>query len=85
MQTEDLKRKQKEREETGVSLYNLQQEVARQQATLDTYHETLSTINKERLEQEERLKESRGTHKASSQSVNEVRKKSKKKLYNVVV
>jgi len=60
----DIKRHQAEREGLGVNLYELQQELGRQQANLEDEHDKMAKENQRRRLVESELEESRRIHKA---------------------
>nr|CAD7570180.1 unnamed protein product [Timema californicum] len=70
-----LKGKQVEREDLGVELYNLQQEVTKQQCLLDNYHDTLDSMIKTRQETETRVHAARMRHKAEAEKLNKAERK----------
>lgn len=70
-----MKNKKKEREDLGVNLYGLQQELARQQMKLEDIHDEYSKTNQERHQCEEELEEVRYLYKYTQNNVNVQRKK----------
>ncbi|CAH3039798.1 unnamed protein product [Pocillopora meandrina] len=60
--TEDLKTKKREREELGVQLYGVQQELARQQMLLEKEHDNFSSENHLRQQSEKLLEETKELH-----------------------
>lgn len=53
----ELKYAKKRREDTGVELYNFQQQLAKLQMSLEKAHEEFATLNRERIEAESNMKE----------------------------
>ena len=74
IQTEDLKTKKREREELGVQLYGIQQELARQQMLLEREHDKFNSENQLRLQCETLLEETKELHKKTSEDLNHQRK-----------
>lgn len=74
IQTEDLKTKKREREELGVQLYGVQQELARQQMLLEKEHDNYNSENELRQQCEKLLEETKELHDKTSQEVNHQRK-----------
>nr|CAD7396560.1 unnamed protein product [Timema cristinae] len=70
-----LKGKQTEREDLGVELYNVQQEVTKQQRLLDNYHDTLDSMIKTRQETETRVHTARMRHRAEAEKLNKAERK----------
>ncbi|XP_077980301.1 coiled-coil domain-containing protein 40-like [Glandiceps talaboti] len=64
-----LKNKKKEREDIGVNLYGLQQELARQQMLLEQLHDEFGQTNQVRHQCEEELEEVRNFYKYSQSNV----------------
>jgi len=75
--TEDLKTKKREREELGVQLYGVQQELARQQMLLEKEHDNFNSENQLRLQCEKLLEETKELHQKTSQDVTHQRKQAK--------
>ncbi|KAJ7340194.1 Coiled-coil domain-containing protein 40 [Desmophyllum pertusum] len=75
--TEDLKTKKREREELGVQLYGVQQELARQQMLLEKEHDNFNSENQLRQQCEQLLDETKELHEKTSQDVNHQRKQAK--------
>jgi len=73
--TSALKARKKEREDVGVDLYGLQQELARYQALLEKYHDEYSAVQAERLTTERELEEERKDHTDKLNELNSERKK----------
>ena len=71
---EALKTKLAEREELGVNLYGIQQELARQQTMLEKRHDGLGRLRELRGQCEEQLREVRDMYKKTQQNVNHQRK-----------
>lgn len=57
--TEDVKKQNSEREELGVNLYEVQQELGRQQANLEEQHEILARSSQNRKKMEAELENER--------------------------
>ena len=57
--TEDVKKQNSEREELGVNLYEVQQELGRQQANLEEQHEVLARSSQNRKKMEAELENER--------------------------
>ena len=74
MQTEDLKTKKREREELGVQLYGVQQELARQQMLLEKEHDNFNGENQHRLQCEKLLDETKAMHEKISEDLTHQRK-----------
>ena len=72
--SEALRNKRKEREELGVNLYGLQQELARLQMHLEKRHDELSNMARKRQQCEEQLQEVRGMYKDTQGNVTQQRK-----------
>ncbi|XP_069697468.1 coiled-coil domain-containing protein 40 isoform X4 [Periplaneta americana] len=68
--TAGIKNKTLESEELGVSLYNMQQNVMKQQDLIAKYHETLATLTKLREEMEFQVEASRAVYKSEQQKLN---------------
>lgn len=71
---EDLKTKKREREELGVQLYGVQQELARQQMLLEKEHDNYNSEHDLRQQCENLLEETKQLHDKTSQEVNHQRK-----------
>ncbi|XP_033121483.1 coiled-coil domain-containing protein 40-like [Anneissia japonica] len=69
-----VKNKSKEREELGVHLYGLQQELARQQMSLEKKHDELASLQQFRGQCEEQLSEVRKMYKKTQDNMNQQRK-----------
>ena len=74
---EALKNKMKEREELGVNLYGLQQELARQQMLLERQHDSMAKLLQYRKQCEEELDDVRNMYKSTQNNVIAQRKTSK--------
>lgn len=74
MQTEDLKTKKREREELGVQLYGVQQELARQQMLLEKEHDNFNSENQLRLQCEKLLEETKELHEKTTEDLSHQRK-----------
>ena len=72
--SEALRTKRQEREELGVNLYGLQQELARLQMFLEKQHDELSQMARQRQQCEEQLQEVRGMYKDTQSNVTQQRK-----------
>ena len=81
-QTEDLKTKKREREELGVQLYGVQQELARQQMLLEKEHDNFNSENQLRLQCEKLLEETKDLHDKTSEDRNHQRKQGTEHCYN---
>ena len=68
-QNEDLKTKKREREELGVQLYGVQQELARQQMLLEKEHDNFNSENQLRLQCEKLLQETKDLHDKTSEDL----------------
>ena len=73
-----MKKKEKEREATGVTLYTMQQELYRQQKTLENCQETIEELMKERETLDENLNCKRLRWKEEVNKLNAAKKKGKK-------
>ncbi|KAJ8037566.1 Coiled-coil domain-containing protein 40 [Holothuria leucospilota] len=71
---EGLKDKLKEREEIGVNLYGVQQELAKCQMTLEKNHDECAKLSKLRNQTEEQLNDVRNMYKQTQQNVNQQQK-----------
>ena len=65
----DIKRHQVEREGLGVNLYEVQQELGRQQANLEDEHDKLAKESQNRRRIEKELEESRRTYKSGMDQI----------------
>ena len=74
VQTEDLKTKKREREELGVQLYGVQQELARQQMLLEKEHDHYNSENQLRLQCEKLLDETKEMHGKITEDLSHQRK-----------
>ena len=77
VQTEDLKTKKREREELGVQLYGVQQELARQQMLLEKEHDHYNSENQLRLQCEKLLDETKEMHGKITEDLSHQRKQGK--------
>ena len=75
--SEALRNKRHDREELGVNLYGLQQELARLQMHLEKQHDELSKMAQQRQQCEEQLQETRGMYKSTQENVTQQRKDGK--------
>ncbi|CAH1795383.1 unnamed protein product, partial [Owenia fusiformis] len=73
--TEGLRTKQKVREDLGVELYGVQQELARHQMILEKNHDEFAAIQQARDQTEAELEEMRRLYKSQQLNVNKERKK----------
>ena len=67
--------KKREREELGVQLYGVQQELARQQMLLEKGHDSFNTENQLRKQSEMDLEDTKGQYKQFIDDLNHQRKK----------
>ena len=74
-QDESLKTRKKEREDLGVELYGVQQELARYQMMLERNHDNFSQLNQQRQREEQQLTEVRGLYKDTQLTFNKEKKK----------
>ncbi|KAK3796467.1 hypothetical protein RRG08_009244 [Elysia crispata] len=72
---ETLRVKKKEREDLGVELYGVQQELARYQMLLEQKHDQVADLKQERQKEEQELSDVRNLYKDSQTVVNKERKK----------
>lgn len=72
-----MRTKREERENMGVELYGVQQELARHQMMLEKHHDNYTTINQTRQQRDQRLSEVRVLYKDMQNTVNTERKKGK--------
>ncbi|PSN31759.1 hypothetical protein C0J52_14584 [Blattella germanica] len=70
-----IKKQQVECEDLGVNVYDMQQEVGRQQGIIDTNDETLSNVTKMREEMDIYVEDSRKVHKIEQKKLHNARKK----------
>jgi hypothetical protein len=75
LQKAEIKKKKLEHEETGVQLYDMQQNVMKQQTIIDSYHEKISNSSKIRQEMEARVETYKNTYKCEQQKLNGAQKK----------
>ncbi|XP_013409019.1 coiled-coil domain-containing protein 40 isoform X1 [Lingula anatina] len=73
--TEALKDKRKTREDIGVELYGVQQELARHQMMLEKKHDEFATLSNERTQAEQNLGDIRDMYKETQLTVNKDKKK----------
>ncbi|XP_059157116.1 coiled-coil domain-containing protein 40-like isoform X2 [Physella acuta] len=73
--SETLKMKKKEREDIGVELYGVQQELARYQLMLEEKHDHVAQIKQNRQKQEQDLTDVQSMYKQLQNNVNKERKK----------
>lgn len=76
-QLDELKRKKTQREEVGVTLYGVQQELARQQMNLEQLLDKRSQASSTRRETDQQLTKFRDLYKQVQGQANKERKKSK--------
>ena len=67
--------RQKQREDVGVELYGVQQELATHQMKLEGYHDTHATENQRRLHMDQQLADVRQLYKDKQLGVNSEKKK----------
>ncbi|XP_064620964.1 coiled-coil domain-containing protein 40-like isoform X2 [Lineus longissimus] len=72
---EALTKKRKEREDTGVDLYGVQQELARYQMTLEGKHDEYTSVNQQKNQEEQQLAEVRSMYKQTQGHFNSEKKK----------
>lgn len=80
-----LKKKQSQREDVGVTLYGVQQELARQQMNLEQLQDKHSSSNDHRRNKEAQLSKLRELYKQCHAQIEKERKKSRftnKRAYN---
>ena len=70
-----LKGKQGEREDMGVDLYSVQQELARNQMSVEQLHDDYAKRQKHRLQAEQELTEMRDTYTGKQKLIKMERKK----------
>lgn len=75
--TEALRNRKKEREDLGVDLYGIQQELARFQMLLEKNHDEFANLNQGRQQEEAQLDDVRNTYKETQVIVNKEKKKCK--------
>merc|ERR1712168_1456618 len=68
--TEDVKKQNSEREELGVNLYEVQQELGRQQANLEEQHEILARSTQNRKKMEAQLENERDEFNSKMNQIN---------------
>ena len=66
-----MKGRSKEREDLGVELYGVQQELARHQMMLENKHDHYSTEKQNRLTAEQELADTRSNYKKTQTNVND--------------
>ena len=76
MQQETFKNKKTEREQLGVGMYGLQQQLARQQMMLEKEQDTLGAINQQRKQKEELLQQVRQMYQEKCSAAKDRRKQS---------
>ncbi|XP_069123768.1 coiled-coil domain-containing protein 40-like [Argopecten irradians] len=72
---EALRNRKKEREDLGVELYGVQQELARYQMMLEKNHDEYSQLAQARIQEEQQLLDVRSMYKDSQTTVNKEKKK----------
>jgi len=75
LQEAGIKKKKLEREELGLNLYDLEQNVMKQQGLIDNCHDTIATITKTRQEMEAQVEACRNTYKSEKEKLNNAQKK----------
>lgn len=85
--TEALRNRKKEREDLGVDLYGIQQELARFQMLLEKHHDEFANLNQGRQQEEAQLEDVRNTYKENQLVVNKEKKKCKllDDVYNEII
>ena len=71
-----MKNRKKEREDLGVDLYGIQQELARYQMILEKRHDEFSEVTQVRSQEEQQLDDVRNMYKDLQYNVNVEKKKS---------
>ena len=79
--TEALRNRRKEREDLGVDLYGIQQELARFQMLLEKNHDEFANLNQSRQQEEAQLDDVRNTYKETQVVVNKEKKKCMDQYY----
>ena len=74
---ESLRSRKKEREDLGVDLYGIQQELARYQMMLEKNHDEHSEVQQVRKQEEQQLEDVRNMYKDLQYSSNQEKKKGK--------
>jgi septal ring factor EnvC (AmiA/AmiB activator) len=69
VQKSNFKSKAKEREDLGVNLFNMQEEVNRSQKQLTSLNKKLLELEETRFSLEKKLKETQATYKAEAQKI----------------
>lgn len=72
-----MRNRKKEREDLGVDLYGIQQELARYQMMLEKKHDEFSEVQQTRKQEEQQLEDVRSMYKDLQYNVNQEKKKSK--------
>jgi len=75
LQKAEIKKKKLEHEDEGVQLYDTQQTVAKQQALIHSYHETVSKISEIRQEMEAQVEAHKKTYECEQQNLHTAQKK----------
>jgi hypothetical protein len=75
LQQADIKRKKLKHEELGVNLYEMQQNVTKQQIFIGRYHETVVNIAKIRQEMDTQVETYRNMYKSEQLKLNNAQKK----------
>ena len=75
MQKAEIKKKKLEHEDTGVQLYDTQQNVMKQRVLIDSYRETVSDISKIRQEMEAQVETHKKTYEREQQKLRTAQKK----------
>ncbi|XP_075260271.1 coiled-coil domain-containing protein 40-like [Convolutriloba macropyga] len=73
---EALRNRKKEREDIGIQLYNLQQELARQQMALEAKHDQFNKAHQEKLQVEVALKDAQDNYRETQKNLHLQQKKS---------
>ena len=78
-----IKKKELERKVLGINLYDMHQEMLRQQSTIDSYHESLSHLIELRQEMETQLENSKKVYKSEQEKLNIAQKRGLYSRYNL--
>ena len=74
-QDESLKTRKRERENLGVELYGVQQELARYQMLLETNHNNYANVHQSRMQEEQELTDVRHLYKDTQLTANKEKKR----------
>lgn len=72
LKTNNLKRKAKEREDLGVNLFNLQEEVSLSQRQITSFNKTLAELDDKREGLEEELTKLRSVFKEETRRISDI-------------